>query len=40
MSTNRQPILEARAEVFKALGHPSRLAIVDALADGDAAWTS
>lgn len=26
-------LLEARAEVFKALGHPTRLAIVDMLAD-------
>ncbi len=25
----------ARAEVFKALGHPARLAMVDALRDGD-----
>jgi DNA-binding transcriptional ArsR family regulator len=30
-----KPLLEARAEVFKALGHPSRLAIVDALAAGE-----
>ena len=27
--------LEARAEVFKALGHPTRLAIVDMLAGGE-----
>ena len=27
-------LLEARAEVFKALGHPTRLAIVDMLAGG------
>ncbi|MBK7770998.1 MAG: winged helix-turn-helix transcriptional regulator [bacterium] len=27
--------LEARADVFKALGHPARLAIVDMLADGE-----
>jgi DNA-binding transcriptional ArsR family regulator len=30
-----KPLLEARAEVFKALGHPSRLAIVDALTSGE-----
>ena len=35
MTTNRKQLLEARADVFKALGHPSRLAIVDALADGE-----
>ena len=35
MATIRKQLLEARAEVFKALGHPSRLAIVDALADGE-----
>lgn len=28
-------LLEARAEVFKALGHPTRLAIVDMLAGGE-----
>lgn len=27
--------LEARADVFKALGHPTRLAIVDMLAKGE-----
>ena len=27
--------MKARAEVFKALGHPSRLAIIDALANGE-----
>lgn len=27
--------LAARADVFKALGHPTRLAIVDMLADGE-----
>ena len=27
--------LEARADVFKALGHPTRLAIVDMLAEGE-----
>lgn len=31
--TNRH--LAARAEVFKALGHPTRLAIVDMLAEGE-----
>ncbi len=35
MDANRKQILEARAEVFKALGHPSRLAIVDMLASGE-----
>jgi DNA-binding transcriptional ArsR family regulator len=35
MSPIVQPVLKARAEVFKALGHPSRLAIVDALAAGE-----
>ena len=35
MDANRKQILEARAEVFKALGHPSRLAIVDMLAAGE-----
>lgn len=35
MDANRKQILEARAEVFKALGHPSRLAIVDMLAGGE-----
>lgn len=35
MATNNKHLLGARAEVFKALGHPSRLAIVDALADGE-----
>jgi len=35
MDANRKQILEARAEVFKALGHPSRLAIVDMLACGE-----
>ena len=28
-------LLDARAEVFKALGHPTRLAIVDMLAGGE-----
>jgi DNA-binding transcriptional ArsR family regulator len=35
MTANRKQLLEDRADVFKALGHPSRLAIVDALADGE-----
>ena len=35
MAANRKQLLESRAKVFKALGHPSRLAIVDALADGE-----
>ena len=30
-----QATLEARADVFKALGHPTRLAIVDMLAEGE-----
>lgn len=32
---HRKNLLEARAEVFKALAHPSRLAIIDALAEGE-----
>ena len=35
MKANPKNILEARAEVFKALSHPSRLAIVDTLAEGE-----
>jgi len=35
MPTRTPPILAARAEVFKALGHPTRLAIVDMLAGGE-----
>jgi DNA-binding transcriptional ArsR family regulator len=35
MKANQKNILEARAEVFKALSHPSRLAIVDTLAEGE-----
>lgn len=35
MNANRKQLLESRANVFKALGHPSRLAIVDALANGE-----
>ena len=31
----RQQHLAARADVFKALGHPTRLAIVDLLAEGE-----
>ncbi|MGD9548379.1 MAG: ArsR/SmtB family transcription factor [Candidatus Krumholzibacteriia bacterium] len=34
MSTTKH-LLDARAEVFKALGHPTRLAIVDMLAGGE-----
>lgn len=32
MSSRKPTLLEARAKVLKALGHPSRLMIVDALA--------
>ncbi|GEJ57141.1 ArsR/SmtB family transcription factor [Anaeromyxobacter diazotrophicus] len=32
---NRETVYEARAEILKALAHPSRLAIVDALAEGE-----
>ena len=35
MNEARKKLLEARADVFKALGHASRLAIVDALANGE-----
>jgi ArsR family transcriptional regulator len=35
MSIASKQLLEARAEVFKALGHPTRLAIVDMLAGGE-----
>lgn len=35
MATDPSLLLEARAEVFKALGHPTRLAIVDMLAGGE-----
>lgn len=35
MAATSKEILEARAEVFKALGHPTRLAIVDMLASGE-----
>jgi ArsR family transcriptional regulator len=32
---SQKNLLEARANVFKALGHPSRLAVIDALAGGE-----
>lgn len=35
MPVNTKQLLAARAEVFKALGHPTRLAIVDMLAGGE-----
>lgn len=35
MPTPPKHLLEARAGVFKALGHPTRLAIVDMLAGGE-----
>ena len=35
MSVASKKLLAARAEVFKALGHPTRLAIVDMLAGGE-----
>ena len=35
MAPTRNKTNEARAEVFKALSHPSRLAIIDALAEGE-----
>lgn len=35
MAPTRKKTHEARAEVFKALSHPSRLAIIDALAQGE-----
>jgi DNA-binding transcriptional ArsR family regulator len=35
MNQSRKQTLEARANVFKALGHPSRLAIIDDLAGGE-----
>lgn len=35
MPTTAKDLLEARADVFKALGHPTRLAIVDMLAAGE-----
>lgn len=35
MTSASKPLHAARAEIFKALGHPTRLAIVDMLADGE-----
>ncbi len=35
MPVSTPQLLQARAEVFKALGHPTRLAIVDMLAGGE-----
>lgn len=35
MPATSKELLEARADVFKALGHPTRLAIVDMLAEGE-----
>lgn len=35
MNTSPKELLEARAQVFKALGHPTRLAIVDMLVAGE-----
>ena len=35
MPVYSKQLLAARAEVFKALGHPTRLAIVDMLAQGE-----
>ena len=35
MDADRKQLLEARADVFKALAHPSRLAIIDTLAGGE-----
>ncbi len=35
MPATPKPLLDARAKVFKALGHPTRLAIVDLLASGE-----
>ncbi len=35
MPTTSKQLLEARADVFKALGHPTRLSIVDMLAGGE-----
>ena len=35
MPSTQKQLLEARADVFKALGHPSRLAIIDALVGGE-----
>ena len=35
MDPQRKAQLEARAAVFKAMGHPSRLALIDELARGE-----
>lgn len=35
MADTPMQILEARAEFFKAMGHPTRLAIVDMLVNGE-----
>jgi len=35
LDSNTNALIEQRAEVFKALGHPIRLALVEALRDGD-----
>ena len=35
MDKGQKQLLEARANVFKALGHPSRLAIIDDLTKGE-----
>ena len=35
MAADSKNLLQARADVFKALGHPTRLAIVDMLAGGE-----
>ena len=35
MQTRQKRLLEGQAKIFKALGHPSRLLMVDALRDGE-----
>ena len=35
MSIDRKRLMRARADIFKALGHPARLAMVVALGDGE-----
>jgi ArsR family transcriptional regulator len=35
MNAENHKIMEARSEVFKALGHPARLAMIAALGDGE-----
>ncbi len=35
MKTNEQKLMQARAEMFKALGHPARLAMVIAIGESD-----